>query len=151
MYVIKSIKREINIIVFSVLLLEFVRRIFFLQWLWSLFASFYLIAYTFWIPTLFDDLFIIISLSSITLIVGGGLLLDGLWRALDLEQNSMKSTPRLPNIRIWWLLGGILLIGYLLVYIPQEGRIVAHWPLDLAITVIAGVIMLIYSVRRITK
>lgn len=117
-----------------------------MRWLWSLFGAFYLIAYTFWIPTLFDDLLIIIPLSAITLIVGGGLLLEGLWRVLELEKNSReKNMPRLPRIRIWWLMGGILLIGYLLVYIPQEGRLVAHWPLDLAITVIAAIIMLIYS------
>ena len=118
---------------------------------WSLFASFYLVAYTFWIPTLFENLLIIIPISSITLIVGGGLLLEGLWRALDLEKSSKQNMPKLPRIRIWWLIGGILLIGYLLVYIPQEGRIVAHWPLDLVITIIAAIIMLIYSARGLTK
>ena len=117
-----------------------------MRWLWSLFGAFYLIAYTFWIPTLFDDLLIIIPLAAITLIVGGGLLLEGLWRVLELEENNReKNMPRLPRVRIWWLIGGIFLIGYLLVYIPQEGRLVAHWPLDLAITVIAAIIMLIYS------
>ena len=116
-----------------------------MQWLWSLFAAFYLIAYTFWIPTLFADFLIIIPLSSLTLIVGGGLLLEGLWRAIELEKNNKRKMPTLPRIRIWWILGGILLIGYLLVYIPQEGRIVAHWPLDLAITITSGIIMLIYS------
>lgn len=127
-------------------LFALVQRIFFMRWLWSLFGAFYLIAYTFWVPTLFDDLLIIVPLSAITLIVGGGLLLEGLWRVLELEKNNReKNMPRLPRIRIWWLIGGILLIGYLLVYIPQEGRIVAHWPLDLAITVIAAIIMLIYS------
>lgn len=122
-----------------------------MQWLWSLFASFYLVAYTFWIPTLFDDLLIIILISSITLIVGGGLLLEGLWRALDLERNSKQSIQTLPLIRIWWLMGGILLIGYLFVYIPEEGRLVAHWPLDLVITAIAAIIMLIYSSRGVSK
>lgn len=130
----------------QVVLFALVQRIFFMRWLWSLFGAFYLIAYTFWVPTLFDDLLIIVPLSAITLIVGGGLLLEGLWRVLELEKNNReKNMPRLPRIRIWWLIGGILLIGYLLVYIPQEGRIVAHWPLDLAITVIAAIIMLIYS------
>jgi len=129
-------------------LFSFVQKIFFMRWLWSLFGAFYLIAYTFWVPTLFDDLLIIIPLSAITLIVGGGLLLEGLLRALELEKNNReKNMPRLPRVRIWWFIGGILLIGYLLVYIPEEGRIVAHWPLDLAITVIAAIIMLIYSAR----
>ena len=130
------------------MLFSFVQKIFFMRWLWSLFGAFYLIAYTFWVPTLFDDLLIIIPLSAITLIVGGGLLLEGLLRALELEKNNReKNMPRLPRVRIWWFIGGILLIGYLLVYIPEEGRIVAHWPLDLAITVIAAIIMLIYSAR----
>lgn len=122
-----------------------------MQWLWSLFAAFYLIAYTFWIPALFDDFLTIIPLSSFTLIVGGGLLLEGLWRVLELEKNNERKMPTLPRVRIWRMLGGILLIGYLLVYIPQEGRIVAHWPLDLAVTVIAGIIMLVYSARQVTE
>ena len=122
-----------------------------MQWLWSIFASFYLVAYTFWVPTLFDNLLIVIPISSITLIVGGGLLLEGSWRVLELDKNSKQSVRTLPFVRIWWLIGGLLLIGYLFVYLPQEGRLVAHWPLDLAITVIAAIIMLIYSARRITK
>ena len=125
-------------------MIEFIKEFFRLRWLWTLFAGFYLLAYTFWIPTLFDDLLIIIPLSAITLIVGGGLLLEGLWRVLELEKNN-RSMPTLPQIRIWWMIGGILLIGYLLVYIPQEGRLVAHWPLDLAITVVAAIITLSYS------
>jgi hypothetical protein len=122
-----------------------------MPWLWSLFASFYLVAYTFWVPTLFENFLIIIPISALTLIVGGGLFLEGLWRVLDLEKNSKQNMPTLPRIRIWWLIGGILLIGYLLVYLPQEGRIVAHWPLDLVITIIAAIIMLIYSARGLTK
>lgn len=123
-----------------------------MKWLWSLFSSFYLIAYTFWIPTLFDNLLIAISLSALTITVGGGLLLNGLWRALELERNQEKM-PQLPRIRVWWLIGGILLLVYLLVYIPPEGRIVAHWPLDLAITLIAGIIAMSYSVKeaKVTK
>ena len=127
---------------------QFLKRIFLMKWLWSLFASFYLVAYAFWIPTLFENLLITISLLSMTLIVGGGLLLEGLWRVLDLENNSKRNMPTLPRMRIWWLAGGILLIGYLLLYLPQEGRIVAHWPLDLAITTIAAIIMLMYSAHR---
>jgi len=126
-------------------MIEFIKEFFLLRWLWELFAGFYLLAYTFWIPTLFDDLLIIIPLSAITLIVGGGLLLEGLWRVLEIEKNNSRSMPTLPRIRIWWMIGGILLIGYLLVYIPQEGRLVAHWPLDLAITVVAAIITLSYS------
>jgi len=126
-------------------MIEFIKEFFLLRWLWALFAGFYLLAYTFWIPTLFDDLLIIIPLSAITLIVGGGLLLEGLWRVLEIEKNNSRSMPTLPRIRIWWMIGGILLIGYLLVYIPQEGRLVAHWPLDLAITVVAAIITLSYS------
>lgn len=136
---------------FLIVLLDLVKRIFFMPWLWSLFASFYLVAYTFWVPTLFENFLIIIPISALTLIVGGGLFLEGLWRVLDLGKNSKQNMPTLPRIRIWWLIGGILLIGYLLVYLPQEGRIVAHWPLDLVITIIAAIIMLIYSARGLTK
>lgn len=116
-----------------------------MRWLWLLFVSFYLVAYSFWIPTLFDELWIILSLSAATLIAGGGLFLEGMWRVLEFEKNNEKAMPSLPQIRIWQTAGGILLLGYVLVYVPQEGRIVAHWPLDLAITIIAGIIMLAYS------
>ena len=118
-----------------------------MRWLWSLFASFYLVAYSFWVPALFNDLLVTIPLLAITLIVGCVLLLEGLWRALELEKDS-KTMPNVPKIRVWWAAGGIMLIGYLLVYIPVEGRVVAHWPLDLAITVIAAVITLGYAVIK---
>ena len=41
--------------------------------------------------------------------------------------------------------GGVLLLCYLQVYLPPEGRIVAHWPLDLAITLVAGVRLAAYG------
>lgn len=127
---------------------DLVKRIFLMRWLWTIFTSFYLIAYVFWIPTLFDNILIMILLSAATLTVGTGLLLEGSWRVLELDRNVRNKMPRLPQTRIWQFAGGILLLGYLLVYIPQEGRIVAHWPLDLAITAMAGIIMLICSAKR---
>lgn len=132
-------------------LLDFVSRIFFMRWLWSMFAGFYLVAYTFWIPNLFNEILIIISLSIITLIIGGGLLLEGIRRALSLEKQNTDNISSLPRIRLWWLIGGFLLIGYTLVYIPQEGRVVAHWPLDLAITVESAIIILTYAAKGVKK
>ena len=41
--------------------------------------------------------------------------------------------------------GGVLLLGYLWVYISPKGRIVVHWALDMVITLVAGVVMLAYS------
>jgi hypothetical protein len=53
--------------------------------------------------------------------------------------------PELPFKQIWLALGGVLLLGYLSVYISPKGRIVAHWALDMVITFVAGVVMLAYS------
>ena len=129
-------------------LLNLVKKILSMRWLWAFFTSFYLVAYTFWIPSLFDDLLIVIPISFVTLFIGGGLFLEGLWRVLELEKTHNKR-PKIPGIRIWWFAGGIMMIGYLLVYVPEEGRLVAHWPLDLAITIMAGIIALAYSVKPI--
>jgi len=125
-------------------MIDFIKRIFLLRWLWSIFSGFYLVAYTFWVPTLFSDLPLKISVFVVTLIVGAGLVMDGFLRAMELEKST--SMPALPFRRVWRILGGIFLLGYLLVYIPPQGRIVAHWPLDLAITLVGGLVMLAYAV-----
>jgi hypothetical protein len=52
----------------------------------------------------------------------------------------------IPLRRVRRFLGGALLLAYLLVYLPPQGRIVAHWPLDLAITLVSGAIMVIYGI-----
>ncbi len=82
----------------------------------------------------------------ITLIAGLGLLYDGFSKALELDTG--KANTILPVIRLWRILGAILLFGYLLVYIPPEGRVVAHWPLDLVITLVAGIVMLVYVILK---
>jgi len=127
-------------------LLEFVKKIFLMRWLWSIFAGFYLVAYAFWVPNLFNNLLTIIIVIAITLIAGLGLLYDGFSKALELDTG--KALLALPIMWLWRALGAILLFGYLLVYIPPEGRIVAHWPLDLAITLVAGIVMLAYLILK---
>ena len=42
-----------------------------------------------------------------------------------------------------------MLLGYLLVYVPPQGRVVAHWPLDLAITLVSGVIVIVYGALNV--
>ena len=121
-------------------------RIFLLTWLWSIFAGFYLTAYTFWVPTLFSSLPIVIPLGAVTLILGFGLLYDGFGTALALGGGAHGRV--LPVRRLWRLAGGILLLAYILVYLPPDGRIVAHWPLDLAITVLAGLVMVAYGIMN---
>ena len=128
-------------------MIEFIREIFLLRWLWSLFAGFYLLAYTFWIPNLFDNLIISIPLAAVTLLLAMGLMLEGFWRALDLKRKT-NDMPILPQRRLWQIFGGILLLGYLLVYVPPEGRIVAHWALDLAITIVAATMMFVFASKR---
>jgi len=124
-------------------LIEFFREIFLMRWLWTIFGGFYLVAYTFWIPGMFTRVFQKISVFAITLIIGGGLLVEGFSRAMELDNGSVM--PELPFKQIWLALGGVLLLGYLSVYISPKGRIVAHWVLDLVITLVAGVVMLAYS------
>ncbi|MDA4114106.1 MAG: hypothetical protein OK474_08680 [Thaumarchaeota archaeon] len=119
-------------------------RIFLLTWLWSIFAGFYLAAYTFWVPTLFTNLLIVIPLVTVTLILGFGLLYDGFGTALTLGGGSPGRA--LPAKRLWRLTGGLFLLAYFSVYLPASGRVVAHWPLDLAITVLAGLVMVAYAI-----
>ena len=108
-------------------------RIFLLTWLWSIFAGFYLVAYAFWVPALFS-----------TLVLGFALLYDGFGAALSLGGGSPQRA--LPGRRFWRIAGGLILLAYVSVYLPASGRVVAHWPLDLAITVVAGVVMVAYAI-----
>jgi hypothetical protein len=117
-----------------------------MRWLWSIFAGFYLVAYTFWVPNLFNNFLMIITVFVVTLIVGLSLVIDGFSKALELDTG--KAVLTLPVVWLWRLIGAIFLFGYLLVYIPPEGRIVAHWPLDLAITLVAGIVMLAYVILK---
>jgi hypothetical protein len=119
-------------------------QVFRMTWLWAIFAGFYLVAYVFWVPQLFGSFLIIVAVAAVTLVLGAGFLLDGFLRALELQ----TSVPMraIPLRRVRRFLGGALLLAYLLVYLPPQGRIVAHWPLDLAITLVSGAIMVIYGI-----
>ena len=122
---------------------EFIKEIFLMRWLWSIFAGFYLVAYTFWVPGMFKSVFLKISVFAVTLIIGGGLLAEGFLTAMALDSGAIM--PELPFKHIWMALGGVLLLGYLSVYISPRGRMVPHWSWDMVITLITGVIMLAYS------
>jgi tellurite resistance protein TehA-like permease len=121
-----------------------VKQVFLMTWLWAIFAGFYLVAYIFWVPRLFGSLPVILAVAVVTLLFGAGFLLDGFLRALELQTSSPMRT--VPLVRVRRILGGALLLGYLSVYLPPQGRIVAHWPLDLAITAASGIIMIVYGV-----
>ncbi len=125
-------------------MLDLIIRIFKIKWLWNIFAGFYLVAYAFWVPNLFGEMFTVIAVIAITLIAGFGLLIDGFSRAYELDGGG--AMPNLPYRRVWRFAGAVLLFWYLRVYIPPTGRIVAHWPLDLAITLVAGLVMLAYGI-----
>jgi hypothetical protein len=122
-------------------------RIFLLTWLWSTFAGFYLVAYAFWVPTLFSNLLISVPLVAGTVVLGLVLLYDGFGAALSLGGGSPQRV--VPGRRLWRIVAGLVLLAYLSVYLPASGRIVAHWPLDLAITLLAGVVMVAYAVGDI--
>ncbi|MCX9030080.1 MAG: hypothetical protein OIN86_18095 [Candidatus Methanoperedens sp.] len=65
-----------------------------MRWLWNIFAGFYLIAYTFWVPGMFTKIFLKISVFAITLIIGGGLLAEGFLRVMALDSGAIM--PELP-------------------------------------------------------
>jgi len=120
-------------------------QIFRMAWLWSIFAGFYLVAYVFWVPSLFADPPVAILAAALTLVLGLGFLCDGFSTAMALQGGSAAGV--FPIRRLRRFAGGALLLAYLQVYIPPQGRIVAHWPLDLAITLLSGVIMLGYGIQ----
>ncbi|MFI5420020.1 MAG: hypothetical protein ACHQ1H_03545 [Nitrososphaerales archaeon] len=125
-------------------MIEAIHRIFLMTWLWVIFAGFYLVAYAFWVPRVFANIWIIIGALILTLVLGGGQLLDGFHRAMELQYG--KQSPMLPYRRVWHFVSGAILLGFVLVYFPPSGRIVAHWPLDLGITVVSGILMIAYSI-----
>jgi len=114
-----------------------------MTWLWSIFAGFYLVAYVFWDPTLFANILVVAVVAALTLVLGVGLLQDGFLRAVELQWGTAYRS--LPLRRPRRCVGGALLLGYLLVYLPPQGRVVAHWPLDLAITAVSGALMIVYG------
>ncbi len=118
-------------------------RILKMQWLWSTFAGFYLVAYVFWVPSLFGNVVEVILVAGVTLLLGFGLLFDGFGAALALQQGSTVKPSKYQRPRR--LVSGLVLLAYLAVYLPPKGRIVAHWPLDLAITAASGVVIVAYA------
>jgi hypothetical protein len=121
-----------------------VSRIFEMTWLWSIFAGFYLVAYAFWVPSLSANPVVVIGLVGLTVLLGLASLYDGFSTAMAVGSGSRARA--LPLRRLRRFAGGVILLAYLPVYIPSQGRIVAHWPLDLAITVVSGVVMLVYGI-----
>ena len=124
--------------------MSLIKQIFLMRWLWKIIAGFYLVAYAFWVPSMFSRRTSVFLVISLTLILGLGLLADGFSKAFELEYGSRALV--LPFRRQREALGGLLLLGYLSVYAPPGGRIVAHWPLDMAITLLSGAVMLAYSI-----
>jgi hypothetical protein len=117
-----------------------------MTWLWAIFAGFYLVAYVFWVPHLFSNVSVVVSVGTATLVVGLSLLADGFRRALQLQgPTRLRSVP---FERARRTVGGLMLLAYLLVYLPPQGRVVAHWPLDLAITAVSGGMMVVYGLMN---
>lgn len=119
------------------------RQVFVMTWLWCIFAGFYLVAYSFWVPRILTSLPLVVLTLGVTLALGFGLLIDGFSGALSLQTGSNLRGLPIPRARR--ILGGMVLLAYVSVYVPPGGRVVAHWPLDLGITVVAGIIVVIYG------
>lgn len=126
--------------------LDIIKKAFQTRWLWSTFAGFYLLVYALWVPGLFNDILLMMPVLALTVIAGLGLLADGFFRASEINKGPVM--PHLPFQRVWRFGGAVLLAGYLLIYLPPYGQIlaVAHWPLDMVITVISGLAMLGYCI-----
>jgi hypothetical protein len=127
-------------------MLDSLKQVLLMTWLWSIFAGFYLVAYAFWVPRLFSSLPVVVLVVLVTLALGGTILADGFSRAMQLQTGA--ALKAVPFVRARWAIGGLVLLAYVSVYLPPTGRIVAHWPLDLAITVVSGVVMLAYAVAN---
>ncbi len=125
-------------------LLNLIKKIVLIRWLWEVFAGFYLVTYTFWIPALFNSILAQVLVASLNLIIGMSLLIEGFSRALELEYGMVALT--LPFKRVREALGAVLLFGYLLIYAIPRGRLVPHWPLDMVITFLTGAIILVYAI-----
>jgi hypothetical protein len=123
------------------------KQVLLMTWLWAIFGGFYLVAYVFWVPHLFGNALLVIAAGGVTLAVGASLLGDGFARALELQAST--TLPPIPLVRVRRALGGMILLAFVSVYLPPQGRIVAHWPLDLAITIVSGVIMIAYAVMDV--
>lgn len=127
-------------------MLDSLKQLFLMTWLWSIFAGFYLVAYAFWVPRLFGSLPLVVLVLVVTLALGGSILVDGFSGAMQLQTG--RRVTAVPFVRFRKLLGGLALLGYVSVYLPPGGRIVAHWPLDLAITVVSGVMLIAYGIMH---
>lgn len=51
----------------------------------------------------------------------------------------------------WEIVGGFYLLAYLFWYILPMNRVVPHWPLDFAVTAIAGVLLLCHGFLEILR
>jgi len=127
-------------------MLDSLKQLFLMTWLWSAFAGFYLLAYTFWIPRLLASLPLVVLVLAGTLALGFSVLVDGFSEAVKLQTGRTSWRP--PFVRVRRLAGGLALLVYGSVYLPSGGRVVAHWPLDLAITVVSGVVMVAHGVKE---
>ena len=66
-------------------MLNLIKKIVLISWLWEVFAGFYLVTYTFWVPVLFNRPSELVLVSSLNLIIGLSLLVEGFSRALELR------------------------------------------------------------------
>ena len=81
-----------------------------MTWLWCIFAGFYLVAYSFWVPKIFSSLPLVILALFVTLALGSGLLFDGFSRAMQLQTgSSLRSLPmgRAPALAGWSCVAGV--------------------------------------------
>ena len=102
---------------------------------WDLIGAFYLLAYAFWTPF---DVFVIdfmVRWPTVTFAVLLGIRAN-LPSIYDEAERKFPFQINLPRIG-----GGIALLLWSLIYIRESNRIVAHWPLDLIVTLLAGVIL----------
>jgi Na+-driven multidrug efflux pump len=90
-----------------------------MTWLWSVFAGFYLVAYCFWLPSLFSSPVVVILAAALTLVLGLSLVYDGFSAAVALQGG--PATKPLSLMRLRRMAGGGLLLAYLLVYAPRKG------------------------------
>lgn len=134
--------------------LDLIREILEIRFLAALIGGFFLVAYAFWPFRLVGFIMAPVS-AGVTLFLGGLLLFEAYMRLVDLISDVQVKKPLIipgrekPVIMFEGtgrLLAGSALLAWSLAYVNPASRVAFHWPLDLAVTVFSGALLIYYVI-----
>lgn len=122
------------------------------RFLTAIIGGFFLVAYAWWPWRMGMDPIMAAFYSLFTLILGASQLYEGYdklqYMIVDPEtekpEREKKST--LPYEGSFRFFSGFMLLVWALAYVNPANRVAFHWPLDLAVTLIAGALMIYYVI-----